>query len=523
MISLKKKCLKNIIKHFDRFHLAYSTTQNNRLKLMFEFLKRKYSFEIAQQLYDDGCSIRIEYIDFVINRFLTSLDTNWLDNCPWDVVVKKFAEIGSNLDKVYFNDDDNAWEKVLCHLPNLQFVYFEEFNDTCLDSIVKFCSKIQTIASTSSKISIDSLKQLCYHENGVYPCPELKEIIIGSSENVKNEDIAFLIKNLPHLEKLDYDNLHEVLYSIHKDHLNTLDSIKPYNLTDLQLLHNIIDPTSLNFDDILKICVSVCPHLKSLSCPVFKKEHLDLCSQLSELKYLTLSNFQDSTIELNDFLKLKGKMLTSLKIQNFSLSISCLVQNCPHLKSLNMNKISLQYNERSETIPVLNNLKDLTFSEMIEADKAVTSLMSSSPNLELLSIKGYNLFSADIQTAVLKCCERANLKHVNFKGSGVESKFVQNVLLSCSSLLSLNLEYCELGNDTEEMEKLENIAMSLPNKPEILYCEQNSLFSDYDYMYEYDDFLHTDDDDDDDDVNDDYDYEVDDYCSEDDPEFFPFF
>jgi len=272
-----------------------------------------------------------------------------------------------------------------------------------------------------------------------------------------------------------------------------------------------------SFDDALKICLSLCPHLKTFSCPVGNQEHLNLCSKITGLRNLSLFNYQDSPLELNDFLKAKGSKLMSLEVTNFSFSVACLAQSCSCLDTLQLDNVT--YQTHAETIPLLYNLKSISFESLALVDtvteKAVTSLLMSSPNAEVLVFKNCQVISSDIKTNILKCCEHGTIQHINFSQSTVESKFIHDVLLTCSTLETLNLERSTLGDDMVEMEELEAIASTLPNKPEIVY--DSCYIDDDDFLLngDYDDFLDSDDDDYDngydcDYVNDVYGYDCDD-------------
>lgn len=57
--------------------------------------ERKYSFDILSRLTAEEGSLEEQYVDLLINRYLKVLDTSWLENCSWEKVISKIAEIGS--------------------------------------------------------------------------------------------------------------------------------------------------------------------------------------------------------------------------------------------------------------------------------------------------------------------------------------------------------------------------------------------------------------------------------------------
>lgn len=195
--------------------------------------------------------------------------------------------------------------------------------------------------------------------------------------------------------------------------------------------------------------------------------------------------------------------------------MSILAQNCPRLNSLLMEKVTFDSND-NDSVPVLNNLENISFEKLTNdslTTQAVIRLLSPSPNLKRLGFRYCEMFSSDIKTQILKCCEQCELEDVDFTYSDVELEFVQDVLLTCSSLVSLNLDGCEVARSYAEMEELESLALTLPNRPVINYSDHiihgfsdsDDSYYDYyddDYDYDYDDENDVEDEDnDDEDIN----------------------
>lgn len=404
------------------------------------------------------------------------------------------------------------WKDIICYLPNVKSITYQAFcSDDILECVSKYCHELQTLDIKRSYDVTDSgLKYFFQKENGNVPCPLLKEICLEST-SVNDESIKNLIINLPLLEYIDYLELPAVLHSMHKEDYNSLDKAERYKLKRLDLLsYTHIAHTQL-YDDILEVCITVCPNLKTLYCPIYKLGHLNLCSKLSDVENLNLSCVKGTCIDVNDVLKEKGGKLISLTLCNCSVSLSILGQYCLRLNRLTMDQVNIHFNE-SDSIPMFFNLKEFTAEnvDLSNSDccKAICRILTSSVPLETLHLKKCNDFTSEIKASILKCCEQCALKVIGFSGSSVETEFLKDILLTCSTLTALNLDGCDVALELED--DLYRIAETMPNKPEIIFTDEFSYFSDYDeFLNDYEDYLDNTDDDDNDDDNYDFDYDDD--------------
>lgn len=391
--------------------------------------------------------------------------------------------------------------EIICYLPNLRSFTCQTFcNDLILENVAKLCPDIQEIDIKGSMMIDKGIKRLCKTENGEALCTKLKKLYVENS-NIRDEDVEYLLKNLPSLEILDYPNLPFVIYSLHRKDLSSLNKVQPYNIIKLNITRFY---TSAFYEDILKVCLSVCTHLKSLRCVFFKKDYLSLISNLSELGDLTLENIPGSNINIDELLKSVGSKLTYLSMDHCTVSVSVIAECCPRLEILKLNSVHFLLD--SDSKPIFNSLSSITFENynIPKCVKAITLLLSSSTKLESLSFETCHLFSSEIKALILKTCELYPIKKISFCASVIDKDYIKDLLFNCHSLKYLNI----VGFfDVDQELELLDFAETLPNKPKIdtgesMDINDSEVYSDGNSELEDDDFDNNDFDGNDEDYND---------------------
>lgn len=209
MFRLEKLCFDLIVKEFERFNYAFTTTKDKNLQQDLEYLQRRFSSKLAMAL-SIGSDIKLkeEYLGFLFNRHLEYFNVLWLKNSTYLNSVKDFFFQVPNLTRIDFtNEELNA--------------------DVLLKNVAKFCHEIVNINLIYSSATDNGVKYLCEIKNGMPVCPKLKNLFITGSL-VTNRGAEYLIRNLPTLEKFDYPDLPLVLHSMHQQ--NSSKSEKVYLL-----------------------------------------------------------------------------------------------------------------------------------------------------------------------------------------------------------------------------------------------------------------------------------------------------
>lgn len=388
--------------------------------------------------------------------------------------------------------DDVPWEEVIRYLPNVKIIICHEIcSHAILECIAKFCPKLETLdIQHSYNIASNGLRFLYQKRKGQkLPCPLLKEIFLKfTSANAKS--VKNLVKTFPLLERIDYTKLPFVLHSLYKNDFTSLETVPKYIFTHLDLLKCHYIANTVYYDEILKACVKLCPNLRSLYCVVSLEEHLNLCSTLTKLENLNIKCSKDTGMEINDFLKEKGEKLKCLNLCNFAVSLFVLGHHCRNVRQLTLNEVNIQYNPE-DSMPILCNIKEFTIENVDLSKssncKAICNILTSSLNLEKLYMKKCKSFASEIKNKVLQCCEQSALKFIDFGGSSVDTEFFKVVLLTCSTLKSLNIEGCNVANDREDLNNTANI---VPNRPKITFTDNLRSTDDHDELTnDYDEYL----------------------------------
>lgn len=322
------------------------------------------------------------------------------------------------------------------------------------------CPYIEEINLGFSFVSSESVKYFSKNENGTPICTKLKKLKIEYSI-ISDDDVKYLLQNLPSLEIIVYHNLPKVLYSMYKDDLSSLAEVKSYNITVLDMLYC----TEIDDCDIREACLSVCPHLKTLSMRLIKDDKINVLPKLPDLEQLhVIGGASNSAHNIDKLLKSVCGKLTSLTITNCTISLSVLGESCPHIKELKLNNIHFRMD--NDYKPIFNSLSSLIFynCKISKNIRAIYLLLISSGKLESLAFNWCTLKSRAIKAHILKCCELNPVRTLSLESCLVKEKFVKDILLNCSALKFINIRNSFSRED--EYELLE-IAAVLPNKPKL--------------------------------------------------------
>lgn len=450
--SLEEICLEVIVEEFERIHFVFRVTNNEAHLRNFEFLRRKFSSELVSKL-SNKRKMKDDYMEFLINKYVKYLHNDFFKNssCP----VKD----------------------TFCHLSNLTEVFFGGYcSDEILENIAKFCPKLVLIDATFSPVTDIGVTYLCKDVYGKVPCPELKILGIRCTR-VTDEGVKYLLQNLPSLEILDWTDVPKILCFLYEASLlkfTKVENVYSYNLIELNLLSLYYRD---RYTDLLKICLTVCPKLKSVACCITDKEQLTLFNNtsLEKLKLRFLKSAPNT--DISNFLRSNGSNLVYLNIFKCTMSISYLTVSCPKLKELHMKDVTfLDDDDEDDSQPVFDCLFKCVFNNIKDdstAIKAICFILLSSPKLEVISFR-FCILSIYSRTRILNWCENHPLKVITFEGVA-EMSFVTDILLRCRFLLSLYLISCQFSDHDEK--ELKNLIETLPNKPRIIRnsCENENF------------------------------------------------
>lgn len=360
---------------------------------------------------------------------------------------------------MFFNDYDRRdvpWKDVICHLSNVKSITYDLFcSDRILQRISKHCTKLETLSVGNSSCVTDKglkyfsqMKMKNRRKRGERPleeyklsCPVLKKVFLKWT-SVRSTGIEQLLRNLPSLVQIHHTDVPAVLHKINKDNLDSPENAIGRNLTYLDLSNCGGFAYKNIYDEIFRVCVTVCPNLKSFTCPIYNSTHLKLCSLLPNVVNLQLefNCAEDIWAEISNFLKRCGRKLTSVTFRNCSISLLTLGQSCSNLRVLKLDEVSIKCGV-CDYITTFNKLKAFTVEGVDISNnancKAICSILRS-PSLERLHFEVEQSFPPRLKNEFLKCCEQDTLKCIDFGWSPVELDFLVDIIQTCSSLESLN-------------------------------------------------------------------------------------
>lgn len=445
MNLLQHLCLHVIAEEFDRF---FTVLNDENYRRNFVFLQKRYSSVLTLKLFERD-KLKDEYLEFLLNEYLNYLDEQWLERT------------------CYRNSPQDVYRR----LPNLTEVYCLDITNEILENISKFCPKIAEIYGTCASATDDGVKYLCKKENTSIACPHLKKLYLKNSY-VSIEGVKILIQNLEPLEILDHPSVPLALYSLYKEHLPQLENVPKHNLIKLNLLYvndTYIPKTLPYYNVLLKICLTVCPKLKYLSCSITDKKQLNLLHNLS-LKELTVT-FMNQKIKrkfnIDNFLINCGRNLISLKVDYCIMSMSQLVTNCRELYHLAIGNVTFA-DDNYNSGTVFPNLVTCIFHNIPKnraSIKATNLLLLSSPKLTIVTFNFCDLSQATKET-FLRSCKKCPLERIYFDGTRTGLHFLKLIIINCPTLIALYLKRCHYS--LQEENELVHLADKMSNKPRIV-------------------------------------------------------
>ncbi|GFS39486.1 uncharacterized protein TNIN_432631 [Trichonephila inaurata madagascariensis] len=382
--------------------------------------------------------------------------------------------------------------EVLVNLQNLKILHLHSFaEDTILEMLPTCCAKLEELSMIKSRITEKGLISLCQRENNGDETRSLNLRVIDLSGITQiNDGVSYLLKNMPSLEIIVYQDLHLVLSNMYKLDVHKASEDK-YNLTSFAIPYANTSNCSPRIQDVLCILSMCCPYIKVLSVPIETKQDLESISKLSELEDFSAVDISlTADLDLNWFLKQKGETLKRFKILKFRISVDTLIQNCPNLESLTLQYTCFHLSDPNINLKQLNYLYELYIKSIHyngNSKQAVIDILNCSPKLENLAFFDCEFKHDDeFATKFTKYCEDSNLHVLTFNTCDLDMPWLQAILLTCSSLKTLVLDQCN-GIDSNNIETLYKVSLSLKNKVEIIHKCAGIGFPIYDSDVSYND------------------------------------
>nr|XP_042899816.1 uncharacterized protein LOC107443221 isoform X1 [Parasteatoda tepidariorum] len=395
-----------------------------------------YCDQLLRMLSDNG-TLKSEHLQFVINKYTREIDMQYLKNCNFCAIEERLEAVGSVITKFsmagikkFYNSDS-----FLRHLQNIQVLQLSETNCTnrSVEIIADNCSQLKSLdLSGCVKVTDAGLILLC----GKSPPLECLNVEYTS---VTYKSVALVLKNIPTLTKLSFDNVPRAIFEAIGWHdFSEVNDNQIFNLNNIVILNNPMRPEN-HLTAILKGCIKVCPFIKDLIVSeLINEEQLDLCSQFENVVavHLQCSTIVNPKLCINNFLQLRGDKLTSLLLTSFSVSIEMLANYCPNLEELTLQYPAFQQTTHRNII--FPHLKTFCLQHVVleleENQLPSSCIISSSPNLRELHIS-FCVFSDEMQDVVLHCPKQ--LKILNFSNTVVSPQFIQDILEEHTDLSAL--------------------------------------------------------------------------------------
>lgn len=452
MYFLEELCIEVLVHDFERFYFAFTSSKDKYLQRYLEFLQRRYSDELLEELYEAD-KLKEEYFELLINEHLRFFDGEWLNDTRYK----------------------NSMEDIFRRLPNLRVISIRDCGDEVLVNITKFCRKIIRINANGSGISDEGIQYLWETDTGVIPCPELKLLFINGCI-VSRNNVMHLIEKIPSLERIDHPYVPLFLNYSYEWHLRKSGKIPSYNLVDLNLL-NVKGFVEFNlsriYTDAVKACLTVCPNLVSLACFVLDEEEFGVFTNcnLRKLHLEFLDEPTNSKINIDNLLKINKWKLTSLKVNFCAMTVSVLGKHCPNLKEFLAESVNFTEEEENHLKPNFESLTHYCFTNIEpSSNKGICMLLSSAPKLDSISLKSCTL-SLEMKTQILIWCKNPCAKGICLAGISIplEMKFLKDIVLNCPFLKEMylqdnNLSFMEIVTANT---MLNNLVETLPYKPKI--------------------------------------------------------
>ncbi|GFU84522.1 uncharacterized protein TNCV_1818531 [Trichonephila clavipes] len=340
------------------------------------------------------------------------------------------------------------------------------------------CAKLEELFIINSSISDKGLISLCQKENNGDETHSLNLRVIDLSGITQiNDGVSYLLKYMPSLQRIVYEDLDFVLSNIYKHDVHKASEDK-YNLTSFTVPYSYTSNRFSPLQNSLCLLSMCCPFIKVLSVPIKSKQDLKSISKLSGLEDFSATDISPThDLNLNWFLKQIGGGLKRIEIRQFSISVENLVESCPNLESFTFEG-TIFLPDPNTNLKQLNNLYELHAKCILydnNAKRAVWNILNLSPNLESLSFSYCDLkFPEEYRTEITKYCENSNLRILKFYDCAIYIAMLQTIILTCSSLKTLVLFE---GHDIDSniMKGLFQFPPSFKNKVEISYKDDRSF------------------------------------------------
>ncbi|GFY50573.1 uncharacterized protein TNIN_412411 [Trichonephila inaurata madagascariensis] len=478
--SLQHICLQTIEGNLIRFSEAVSTTIDANFRMNLHYLRQVHTpFFLNNKLKEEN-SINKAYWNLLLNEYLEELNLNSIQVKDQDDLIMKLDEIGHAIEKIRFDLSKTEDSKkdvvfvknVLLKLQNLKILHLHSFvDDTVLNMLPSCCAKLEELRIPNCAVTEKGLKSLCQKEKNGGETPSLNLRVIDLSGITQiNDGVSYLLKYMPSLELIVYEDLDFVLSNIYKHDVLKASEDK-YNLTSFTIPFSFLSKRLSPLQGAFCILSMCCPFIKVLSVPIEIEQDLESISKLSGLEDFSASdNSPNHDLDLNWFLKQKGGALKRIEIRQFSMSINHLVESCPNLESFTFEATNFNLSNPNTNLKRLNNLYELHVKCVLYNDmskQAVINILNFSPKLESLSFCHSDLkFPKEFSTELTKYLENSNLCTLKFYTCGIYVTMLETILLTCSSLKTLVLFQCH-DIDSNNMEVLYKVSPSLKNKVEI--------------------------------------------------------
>ncbi|GFT62619.1 uncharacterized protein TNCV_3095791 [Trichonephila clavipes] len=479
-------CLETIQANLIRFNEAVSTTTDANFRMNLRYLCQVHTPFLLKRLTENKEVLKKKYWNIMLNYYLKELNLNSIELKDWGNLMMKLDEIGHGIENIYFDlskmeDLENAvvfLKNVLLKLQNLKILHLISISDdTILDMLPSCCAKLEELFIINSSISEKGLISLCQKVNKGDEKPLNLRVIDLSGTTQINDGVSYLLKYMPSLEVIVYQDLDLVLSNMHKHDVHQASEDK-YNLTSFTVPYSCTSKCLSPVQDALCILSMFCPFIKVLSVPIESKQELQSISKLSGLEDFSATDISPThDLDLNWFLKQKGGALKRIEIRQFSISVENLVESCPNLESFTFEATNFYLSNPNTNLKRLNNLYELHAKCILYRDiskQAVINILNFSPMLESLSFCHCDFKIPDeYSTELTKYCENSNLHVLKFYNCDIYVAMLQTILLTCPSFETLVLFKC-LVIGSNNMEELFKVSPSLKNKVEIS-CKDHKM------------------------------------------------
>ncbi|GIY18088.1 uncharacterized protein CEXT_62281 [Caerostris extrusa] len=510
VMSLKNICLKSISKNVSRFNAAFSITEDVNFRRNLHYLRKVHYQYLIEEILKEKGELEESYLDFLIHEHVKGIQMAIFPETAWKSVIKRISEVGHKVnfmfkEKLLYGSDKyiDFVNKVVCHLTNVEYLNLNSWcDDRTLEIIGSSCLLLNELHFNECPMTEEGLKFLCQKNKDNEIGLKLKILNIPDTGGVQ-EGITYLLQNMPSLEVIEHNDLPNIIYDLHKEEMNDNTLRKKYNLTTLHLGASAPWEEIPSLSEMLALLIDVCPLVKEISLSLNNKEHLDLCLGFPELEIFCVINSEPSLyLDINGFLEAKGRFLKKLEIERFHLSAAVLTENCKMVEDLNLTDINFQPLEPGVTLNPLKKLSQLQLVSFRFHNNAICqsliNILNASPNVEKLVLSDCRFGNnEEIITNLSKFCEKGKLQHLKFINCDVQEPFLQSVLLTCTTLNTLSVEYCDnifsfhIDNLYQISQTLKNDVCIdwIDNRSEVNSIDSNGdgIFDDY-YDYDSDDY-----------------------------------